>query len=238
MRTWSGWRRSRRGRRRASMLRTEEGAGEAAPGEVGGRARIRLKRISPRGFTVMIFGSSPAGGTAAGGDQQSRTGLELIIHSADLVDRIREDWREALALIDWVVVNATATICWDWLGKDPATSRHLACTNYATLKLICGSERCLTTTQAFIFLALGTTGGGTGKRHGRYSGGVTGLIWSKTVRRQPTWLWNWWWDALGCSSCIGARPLLLRPRDRGGRWLGSGGGAGRREAVPLGDDLW
>ena len=34
-------------------------------------------------------------------------GFEPIIHSADLVDRIREDWRQARPLIDWVVANAT-----------------------------------------------------------------------------------------------------------------------------------
>jgi uncharacterized protein (TIGR02453 family) len=34
-------------------------------------------------------------------------GFEPIIHSAGLADRIRRDWRQARALVDWVVANAT-----------------------------------------------------------------------------------------------------------------------------------
>lgn len=34
-------------------------------------------------------------------------GFEPVIHSADLADRIRKDWRQARPLVDWVLANAT-----------------------------------------------------------------------------------------------------------------------------------
>ncbi|WP_152360199.1 DUF2461 domain-containing protein [Microlunatus speluncae] len=34
-------------------------------------------------------------------------GFEPVIHSAELADRIRRDWRQARPLVDWVAANAT-----------------------------------------------------------------------------------------------------------------------------------
>jgi hypothetical protein len=35
-------------------------------------------------------------------------GFEPVIHSPELVDRVRADWREATPFLDWVLAHARA----------------------------------------------------------------------------------------------------------------------------------